>query len=314
MNNNDLISILVITYNSSKYVLETLESAKEQTYKNIELVISDDCSTDNTYDVCRSWIEKNKDYFKNVKLTRLEQNKGISSNCNNGLRYCSGKFIKLIAGDDILLENCINDNYNYSLTNNCKFLFSFPQILHENNDIMVKEQMESFYKQNTDFYRLSSKKQFLYLITRPYPMNPPTMFFSRKAILRLDGFDERYFAEDFALYLKSTYHGMKLHLMPVDTIIYRVHQASAGNVRKGEGAITNHMQLRLNKVIKEYIDLNFIINHPLVAIEFYNQLFFSRLVLKLGNKTSVRKRLEFLRFLSPLHFALRFRNLIKKVF
>ncbi len=53
---NPLVSIIVCTYNSSKYVLETLESAKEQTYQNVELIVSDDCSTDNTVELCRKWI------------------------------------------------------------------------------------------------------------------------------------------------------------------------------------------------------------------------------------------------------------------
>ncbi len=51
-----LVSIVVITYNSAKFILETLESSKAQTYKNIELIISDDCSTDNTVEICQQWI------------------------------------------------------------------------------------------------------------------------------------------------------------------------------------------------------------------------------------------------------------------
>ena len=58
-----LVSIIVITYNSSKYVLETLESAKAQTYENIELIISDDGSTDDTIKICKNWLEKNQDRF-----------------------------------------------------------------------------------------------------------------------------------------------------------------------------------------------------------------------------------------------------------
>ncbi len=57
---NPLVSIIVITYNSSKYVLETLESAKAQTYQNIELIVSDDGSTDNTIEICKIWIEKTR--------------------------------------------------------------------------------------------------------------------------------------------------------------------------------------------------------------------------------------------------------------
>ncbi|MDR0890977.1 MAG: glycosyltransferase [Endomicrobium sp.] len=55
MENNPLVSVCVITYNSSKYVLETLESIKTQTYQNIELIVSDDCSTDDTVEVCENY-------------------------------------------------------------------------------------------------------------------------------------------------------------------------------------------------------------------------------------------------------------------
>lgn len=54
---NPLVSVIVITYNSSKYVLETLNSVAAQTYDNIELIISDDCSKDNTVEICRNWLK-----------------------------------------------------------------------------------------------------------------------------------------------------------------------------------------------------------------------------------------------------------------
>jgi alpha-1,3-rhamnosyltransferase len=68
-----LVSIVVITYNSSDYVLETLESAKDQTYKNIELIISDDCSTDNTVEICKNWLEENKERFKHTELITVKK-------------------------------------------------------------------------------------------------------------------------------------------------------------------------------------------------------------------------------------------------
>ena len=116
-NNNDtlekqpLVSIIVITYNSSKYVLETLESAKAQTYQNIELIVSDDCSIDNTVEICREWIENNKERFVRTELITAEKNTGIPANCNRGVKAAQGEWVKLIAGDDILYNNCIIFRY-----------------------------------------------------------------------------------------------------------------------------------------------------------------------------------------------------------
>ena len=70
--NIPLVSVSVITYNSSKTVLETLESVKTQTYPNIELIISDDCSPDNTVEVCREWIEQNKERFVRIEILAAE--------------------------------------------------------------------------------------------------------------------------------------------------------------------------------------------------------------------------------------------------
>ena len=61
-----LVSINITTYNSSKFIIETLESAKMQTYQNIELIVSDDSSVDNTVELCKKWIEKNKGKHKDI--------------------------------------------------------------------------------------------------------------------------------------------------------------------------------------------------------------------------------------------------------
>ena len=74
------VTVSVITYNSAKYVAETLESIKNQSYPNLILQISDDCSTDNTIDICKSWINKNKDRFVKTKIIVSEYNTGVNGN------------------------------------------------------------------------------------------------------------------------------------------------------------------------------------------------------------------------------------------
>ena len=105
--NNPLVSVPVITYNSSEYIIDGLESIKAQTYKNIELIISDDCSTDNTVELCRDWLENNKDYFVRVELVTTDKNTGVAGNCNRSVKACRGEWIRGLSGDDKFLPNTI---------------------------------------------------------------------------------------------------------------------------------------------------------------------------------------------------------------
>ncbi len=102
-----LVSVVVITYNSAKYVIETLESVKDQTYKNIELVVADDASTDDTLTLVKQWVDANKGRFSGYKVVESEINTGIAPNLNRGIMAATGAYIKPIAGDDLLLNNCI---------------------------------------------------------------------------------------------------------------------------------------------------------------------------------------------------------------
>ena len=91
--NHPLISVLVIAYNSAKTIIETLDSIKKQTYPELELIVTDDCSSDNTIFITKKWIENNHGRFIRVKLVTSAQNTGISANYNRGEDECSGEWI-----------------------------------------------------------------------------------------------------------------------------------------------------------------------------------------------------------------------------
>ena len=80
---NPLVTVAVVSYKAAEYVAETLDSIKSQTYKNIELIVSDDCSTDNTREIVRNWLQKNTGRFHNQRLIETPCNKGIPANCNH---------------------------------------------------------------------------------------------------------------------------------------------------------------------------------------------------------------------------------------
>jgi alpha-1,3-rhamnosyltransferase len=110
-----LVSVPVVTYNAASFVEETLESIFNQTYGNIELVISDDCSKDNTIEIVQKWCEEErvKERFTAIKIVTVPKNTGVSANCNRAISASKGEWIKFIAGDDILLPTCIEDNLNF---------------------------------------------------------------------------------------------------------------------------------------------------------------------------------------------------------
>ena len=98
-----LMSIGIPAYNNGAYIGETIESILAQTYKNIELVIVDDNSSDNTYQVLQQYAEKDK----RVKIYKNETNLGMAGNWNRCLELCTGEFMKLVCADDLLAPNMI---------------------------------------------------------------------------------------------------------------------------------------------------------------------------------------------------------------
>ncbi|MCQ2607426.1 MAG: glycosyltransferase [Bacteroidales bacterium] len=212
-----LVSIAVITYNSSKYVLETLESAKAQTYQNIELIISDDCSTDNTVQLCRDWVEQNKQRFARVQIVESEKNTGVSANCNRAEGACQGEWVKLIAGDDLLLSNCISDFVGY-IRDNQHVVYVFGKIFFEGK---IKNKGNDW--PNYDFFQLEAKEQYTWLIERGNCIAAPSAFYNKNKCLELGLiYDERIpFVEDRPRWINALRKGVRFYLMEKYVVKYR---------------------------------------------------------------------------------------------
>ncbi|HKV79625.1 MAG TPA: glycosyltransferase [Candidatus Sulfotelmatobacter sp.] len=99
-----VVTMIVLCYNQSRFVLETLESVKAQTYKSTELIIIDDCSTDDSVAVIERWLRENE---IQCIFIRHEKNQGICKSLNEALAITTGKYISMIASDDIWLTDKI---------------------------------------------------------------------------------------------------------------------------------------------------------------------------------------------------------------
>jgi glycosyltransferase involved in cell wall biosynthesis len=97
--NLPLVSVIAVCYNHASYLEETLDSIMAQTYPNIELIIMDDCSKDNSVEVIQSWMERNA--LKGVFVPH-HVNVGICKTLNEALNLASGEFVQLLACDDLI--------------------------------------------------------------------------------------------------------------------------------------------------------------------------------------------------------------------
>lgn len=242
-NENPLVSIIVITYNSSKFVLETLESAKAQTYKNIELIVSDDCSTDNTVEVCRNWLEVNKTRFVRTDFITVKKNTGTALNDNRGLYASNGKWIKYTAGDDLLTENCIEHLINFIVKNrNVNFLVHGIQPFQDDLKFMPIFPPKKI-------MACPPKKQLIFLLKKGNYISGSTFFLERKTLIELNGFDERFkLLEDAPLIVKYNLNNHKIYLVEEVLLKYRLHSSniSMTNSKLYNESIRQFIELQLN--------------------------------------------------------------------
>ncbi|KAA6340147.1 putative glycosyltransferase EpsE [termite gut metagenome] len=225
MNNQLLVSIVVITYNSSKYVLETLESAKVQTYQNIELIVSDDCSTDDTVDVCQNWLDENKERFVRTELLTVLKNTGVSANCNRGYKVAKGEWIKGVAGDDMLFPHSISDYLSFVIKTQCDICFGKLMFFGDNEELVEKSQV--FYEKNYYPYLKMDQKSQLNEILKRLFVPGPGLFYSKVLWDEVGGFDEKYpFCEEYPFTYKILNMGKQIYFIDTPLLLYRIREGS----------------------------------------------------------------------------------------
>lgn len=230
---NELVSVAVLTYNSREFVLDTLESIFNQTYKDIELIVSDDASKDDTISIVRSWCETNrvKERFIDLKIITVPINTGIPSNYNRCINTASGEWIKTIAGDDALMPNCIEDNlYHISKDRSIKVLFSYLRIyknsFKESNFSRISP---GTFPSNIITPEITAQEQYSKLLDGDKIPFTPSLFLNRKALLSAGLPKEHLFSEDYQTKLNLTRSGFKLHFFEKETVLYRQHENATNN-------------------------------------------------------------------------------------
>lgn len=120
------ISVIIPTFNCQKFVKETIFSVVNQTYKNIEIIVIDDCSSDDTVKNVLS-IEEPR-----IKLISNETNKGAAYCRNKGIANATGEYIAFLDGDDLWSPDKLSSQISYMENNNYDFCYTDYELIDEN--------------------------------------------------------------------------------------------------------------------------------------------------------------------------------------
>jgi len=233
-----LVSILLCTYNGERFVSEQIESILTQSYKNFELVIVDDASSDNTYGICEKMAKKNK----SIRLYRNDNNLGLNKNFEKAIKLAKGQYIAFSDQDDIWESNKIE---------------ILLDLLHSNTDVlvycnseMIDETGQSTHTSSMDhnvFVRGNESKQLLLYNT----VSGHQMLFRKELVPYILPLPESFWYDWWIAYIATdkfsiNYTGEKL-------VKYRIHRRSF--VQKNK-KVKKTRQQKIARIIQNLEGLN----------------------------------------------------------
>ena len=132
---NNKVSIIMPSFNSEKYVLDAIISVQNQTYKNWEMIIVDDCSNDNTINIISEVIANDN----RIKLYRQERNLGAGAARTRALGLINGRFIAYLDADDIWYPDKLSKQISFMLKNNIGFSCTSYEVIDNDGNKLNKQ-------------------------------------------------------------------------------------------------------------------------------------------------------------------------------
>lgn len=127
-----LVSIVTPNYKCERFIAKTIESVLAQTYTNWEMIIVDDCSPDNSYNIACEYAAKDE----RIKVLKNETNSGAAISRNRAIEVANGEFVAFLDSDDIWLPNKLKRQIAFMKENNCDFSFTeYEHIDEEDNSL-----------------------------------------------------------------------------------------------------------------------------------------------------------------------------------
>lgn len=187
----DLVSVCIPTYNGAEHIRQTIESVLSQSYNNIEIIVNDDGSTDNTLQIVQSIDDSRIFVYKN------ENNRGLPGNWNEAVKRAKGEYIKLLCQDDLLFPDSLRLQVEAMKNTDISCVIGNSTVINGDGKTVMKRNR---FKKNEVVSGIKFAKRSL--IGRNIYSEPPNLLYRTEAFYKYGGYDEslKYTPDwDFAL-------------------------------------------------------------------------------------------------------------------
>ena len=242
------VSVCIPVFNGANYIRDCIQSVLDQDYSNYELLVVDNCSTDDTAKIVRDIEDERIKYIKN------EKNIGSVENFNKCIKEAQGEYFVLLPHDDLLLPNCLNQYVSKFDDKNVGFSYSSIRFVDENGDTKYSNINHSKNKTFSSEATISDIVEYFV---------PIQLAMARTEILqRLGGFDIKYgLFCDVHLWLSIAFDGWKSSYVSEPLSCHRAHY------EQGQNAFLNPDLETLGKHWGKKLDKSFWVKNS------YNYLF-----------------------------------------
>jgi glycosyltransferase involved in cell wall biosynthesis len=265
LNSIPLVSVAVITFNQLSFLKECLKSILDQDYPNIEIIVADDGSTDGTAEFLKEYAYSG---INNFILRRSEINQGITKNCNLAYLACTGKYISLIAGDDLMLPGKLSTQVHYMEQNpDCSISYHDVEVFDSSTGITIRKYSD------VDKPRTGGMD----VLVKYGAFNAALSNMIRRDCSPLYGFDERLpIASDWLFFIECLSGGGKIRY--IDKILGRyrrhTHNITSGSTKNPSlREIQDHLfscDIILSRFPSLYREVKWRKAYHLKSLRFYN--------------------------------------------
>lgn len=240
----DLVSIIVPSYNYSKYIKECILSIYNQSYSDIELIVIDDCSKDDSTDIIDEMLNREnfKQRFVNCVFLKNDVNHGAHYTINRGIELSKGKFVSVINADDLYAPNRIESLLKTLLLGDGDLVFSKIEVIDEYGEKLYSDEANNF----RGVSQSALEKRYIShaLLYQNCSISTGNLLFKKDIYFKLNGFRVFKYVHDWDFLLRASL--IKEPYYDENTIYYyRIHSSNSYKALQGvaekesEAVLTN---------------------------------------------------------------------------